>query len=109
MEFLESLLILCGVSIVGLASGIAAGCEIHLLRVREAINQIEGKLNVAVRLRWADRLWLRLLILALGTFELLMGWQSLICTSTALFLLTLVVAYWVTRARRADNNIAGFG
>jgi hypothetical protein len=108
METLEILLSLCLSVILGLAGGLLAGSKLHVLRVREAIRLIEGKVDATVRYQWADRLWLRLLLLATGVVLMALGWQYLIDESTGLFLLTLVSSYWFTRARRANNNIADF-
>jgi len=108
MEGLENLVVLCLAATVGAASGIAAGCKIHLRRVRENQRYLEGTVDVTVRYQWADRLWLRLFLLAAGVVIVIMGWQFLLCDSLGLFMLTLVVSYWVTRARRAYKNLAVF-
>jgi hypothetical protein len=108
MEALENLVVLCLAATVGAASGIVAGCKIHLRRVRENQKYLDGQVGVAVRYQWADRLWLRLFILAAAVVIVIMGWQFPFCESLGLFMLTLVVSYWVTRARRAYNNLAGF-
>jgi hypothetical protein len=108
METLEILVILCLSAVLGLAGGLFAGSKLHVLRVREAMRLIEGRVDTTVRYQWADRLWLRIFLLAAGTTLLVLGWQLLIGKSTGLFLLTLVSSYWFTRARRANNNIADF-
>jgi|SRR5271170_1857161 len=108
MDALQNLVVLCLAATVGAVGGIAAGCKIHVLRVRETMKIIDGKVQVAVRYQWADRLWLRLFILAAGVATAIAGWQFVFCDSLALFLLTLDVTYWITRKRRAYNNIAGF-
>lgn len=108
MEALQNLIVLSLAITVGMVGGIAGGCKIHFLRVREAVKLIEGHLEVTVRHEWADRLWLRLFLLTAGVVIVIFGWQLPFCNSLGLFLLTLVTAYWITRARRADRSIVDF-
>jgi hypothetical protein len=96
--------IFVSIAAVGLILGRAAGYQITMLRVEEEYGQLHGQ-TVRPQYKWADLVWLRLVLLGAGLGLGYFGHYLALC-GIGIFVASVVTSYWWRCARPFNKGAA---